>query len=138
MDQQKSKGVYSIGQGSVEKAEGASWNHTSQPRATSRRKCPDEALVGDRQSPGGAVVKNPPAHAGGAKDAGSIPGSGRSPGGGWQPTPVFLPGESHGRGAWRVTVHGVAESDTTEHTHIQRHWGRKAGMVWSSRILADC
>ena len=30
------------------------------------------------------------------------------------PTPVFLPGESHGRGAWWVTVHGVAESDTTE------------------------
>ena len=32
----------------------------------------------------------------------------------WQVTPVFLPGESHGRGAWWVTVHGVAkESDTT-------------------------
>ena len=43
-----------------------------------------------------------------------------------------------GTGAWWATVHGVAESDTTEHTHIQRHWGRKAGMVWSSRILADC
>ena len=27
-----------------------------------------------------------------------IPGSGRSPGGGaWQPTPVFLPGGSHGQ-----------------------------------------
>ena len=38
------------------------------------------------------VVKNPPAY------AGSIPGSGRSPGGGHdQPTPVFLPGESHGQ-----------------------------------------
>ena len=29
----------------------------------------------------------------------------------WQPTPVFLPGESHG-GAWRATVHGVAKSRT--------------------------
>ena len=29
--------------------------------------------------PGGAVVKNPPANAGGARDASSIPGSGRSP-----------------------------------------------------------
>ena len=28
------------------------------------------------------VVKNPPANAGGARDAGSIPGSGRFPGGG--------------------------------------------------------
>ena len=27
-----------------------------------------------------------------------------------QPTPVFLPGESHGRGAWWAAGHGVAES----------------------------
>ena len=33
-----------------------------------------------------------------AGDPGSIPVSGRSPGEGkWQPTPVFLPGESHGQ-----------------------------------------
>ena len=32
--------------------------------------------------PGGSVVKNPPANAGGTGDTGSIPGSGRSPGGG--------------------------------------------------------
>ena len=30
----------------------------------------------------------------------------------WQPTPVFLPGESHGRGAWWAIVHGVAKSQT--------------------------
>ena len=28
----------------------------------------------------------------------------------WQPTPVFLPGESMDRGAWQATVHGVAMS----------------------------
>ena len=29
----------------------------------------------------------------------------------WQPTPVFLPGESHGwEGAWWATIHGVAKS----------------------------
>ena len=32
----------------------------------------------------------------------------------WQPTPAFLPREFHGRGAWRTTVHGVAEFDMTE------------------------
>ena len=41
------------------------------------------------------MVKNPPAN---IEDVGSIPGSGRSPGGGnGKPTPVFLPGESHGQ-----------------------------------------
>ena len=45
------------------------------------------------------LVKNWPANAGDIRDAGSIPGSGRSSGGGqWQPTPVFLPGETPGRG----------------------------------------
>ena len=28
----------------------------------------------------------------------------------WQPTPVLLPGESQGRGAWWAAVYGVAES----------------------------
>ena len=43
-------------------------------------------------------------------DLGSIPGSGKSPGEGkWQPTPVFLPGESHGqRNLVGYTTHGVA------------------------------
>ena len=35
----------------------------------------------------------------------------------WQPTPVVLPGKSHG-GAWCVTVHRAAESDMTERLHI--------------------
>ena len=30
----------------------------------------------------------------------------------WQPTPVFLPGESQGRGAWWSAVYGVAQSRT--------------------------
>ena len=45
--------------------------------------------------PGGSEVK---ASASNVGDPGSIPGSGRSPGeGNGQSTPVFLPGESHGR-----------------------------------------
>ena len=30
----------------------------------------------------------------------------------WQPSPVFLPGESQGRGAWWAAVYGVAQSWT--------------------------
>ena len=41
---------------------------------------------------GSLVVENLPASAG---VVGSVPGSGRSPGEGRQPTPVLLPGKSH-------------------------------------------
>ena len=30
----------------------------------------------------------------------------------WQPTPVFLPGESQGRGAWWAAIYGVSQSRT--------------------------
>ena len=44
------------------------------------------------------VVKNLPANAEDIRDADLIPGLGRFPGGGQEkPTPVFLPGESHGQ-----------------------------------------
>ena len=56
------------------------------------------------------MVKNPPAKAG---DEGSIPGSGRSPGGG-PGNPLQYPCLENpmDRGAWGATVHGVAESQT--------------------------
>ena len=65
--------------------------------------------------PGDTVVKNPPANAG---DAGLIPGSGRSPGGGNEnPLQCSCLENPKGRGAWRAIVHGVTkQSDTTEHT----------------------
>ena len=48
--------------------------------------------------PHSASGKEPPATAGDVREADSIPGSGRSPGGGHgNPTPVFLPGWSHGQ-----------------------------------------
>ena len=52
-------------------------------------------------------------------DLGLIPGSGRSPGEGkWQPTAVFLPGESHGqRSLVGYSPWDHKESDTAEHTH---------------------
>ena len=59
------------------------------------------------------MVKNPPANAG---DVGSIPGSGRSLGGGnGNPLQCSCLGNTMDRGAWQVTVHGVTkESDTNE------------------------
>ena len=44
--------------------------------------------------PGGSVVENPPANAG---DVGSIPGQEDPLEKEMQPTPVFLPGKSHGQ-----------------------------------------
>ena len=59
------------------------------------------------------VVKNPPTNAGDIRNMGSILGSGRSPGGG-NGNPLHyscwrIPTD---RGAWQVTVHQVAKSQT--------------------------
>ena len=74
------------------------------------------------------MVKNPPANARDIRDMGSIPGSGRFPWRrAWQPTAVFLPGESHGqRGAWWATVHSVAKSQT-KLGQLNRHMTRVLG-----------
>ena len=58
------------------------------------------------------MVKNPLANAG---DAGSIPGSGRSPeGGNGNPLQYSCLGNPMDRGAWKATIHEVTkESDMT-------------------------
>ena len=63
--------------------------------------------------PGGLDSK---ASARNAGDPGSIPGSGKSPWRRkWQPTPVFLPGKSHGqRNLVGYSPWGHKESDTNE------------------------
>ena len=59
------------------------------------------------------MVKNLPANAGEARDVGSVPGSGRSPGvGNDNPLQYSCLGNPMDRGAWQVTVHGVAKSWT--------------------------
>ena len=67
--------------------------------------------------PGGLVVKNPPAIAGGVRDTGSIPGSGRSSGGeNSNPLQYSCLENPMDRRAWQATVHKVAESDMNEAT----------------------
>ena len=54
-----------------------------------------------------------------ARDAGSVPGSGRSPGeGNGNPLQYSCLEKSMGRGAWPATVHGVAESQTRLSTRL--------------------
>ena len=61
------------------------------------------------------MVKISPANAGDASEAGLLPGSGRSPGGGdGNPTPAFLPGQFHGqRSLLGYSPRDGKESDTT-------------------------
>ena len=62
---------------------------------------------------GGTVVRNMPANAGDTRDMGFTPGLGRSPGEGNGNPPQFsCLGNATVRGAWQVTVHGVAKSQT--------------------------
>ena len=63
------------------------------------------------------MVKNLPASAGELRDTGSIPGWGRSAGGGHDdPLKYSCLENAMDRGAWRAVVHGVTESDMTEAT----------------------
>ena len=61
--------------------------------------------------PGGVVVKNPPANAGGVKDMNSIPGLERSPGGGnGNPLQYSYLENPMDRGVWQAMVHRIAKS----------------------------
>ena len=75
------------------------------------------------------MVKNPPANAG---HVGTIPGSGRSPGGGHgNPLQYSCLKNPMDRGAWRATVHEVAESDTTE--WLSTHTAHSINTPWAPR-----
>ena len=66
--------------------------------------------------PGGSDGKESACNVG---DLGSISRLGKSP---WQPTPVFLPGESQGRRSLAGSPRGCKELDMTErlHTHTSQ------------------
>ena len=57
------------------------------------------------------MVKKPPANTGDVRDSGSIPGSGRFPGGRYgNPLQDSCLGNPMDRGGWWVTVHRVSKS----------------------------
>ena len=59
------------------------------------------------------MVKNLPANSEDARDAGLIPGTGRSPGeGNGNPLQYFLSGKSHGQRSLVATVHEAAKNWT--------------------------
>ena len=71
--------------------------------------------------PGGSDVKESLCN---AENLGSIPGSGRFPGGGNDyPLQCSCLENSMDRGAWQATVHGdLKESDTTEELTLSLHF----------------
>ena len=87
------------------------------------------------------VVKNSPANAGDARDMGSVPGLERSSRRAWQPTPLFLPGESHGqRSLEGYSQWGHKESDRTEatwhaHTHHDNRSLNGNVLIWGFEEL---
>ena len=59
------------------------------------------------------MVKNPPSSEGAARNAGSVPGSGRCPGAGnGSPLQYSCLGNPMDRGAWQATVPGATKSRT--------------------------
>ena len=69
------------------------------------------------------MVKNPPANAGDVRDAGSIPGTGRSPGkGNGNPLKYSCLENPMNGGIWRAMVQRVAKNQTQiaqhSHTHL--------------------
>ena len=68
------------------------------------------------------MVKNPSAGAGDARDAGLIPGSGRSPEGEKGNPPQYsCLDKPMDRGAWWPAVHMVTKSQTQLSTHTHTH-----------------
>ena len=56
----------------------------------------------------------------------------------WHPTPVLLPGKSHGRRAWWAAVHGVAKSRTrlSDFTFTFHFHALEKEMATHSSVLA--
>ena len=108
---------------------------------TTHNKCEEDII---RASQVALVVKNVPTNAGDARDAGLIPGSGRSLGRGHgNPLQYSCLENSMDRGAWWATVHSVAQhqprlkDSTRTHIDIIRRFCKWEGDVicYSSQCL---
>ena len=83
------------------------------------------------------VVKNLTANAGNVRDGGSIPGLGRSPGGGHGNALQYSCLENPtDRGVWQATIHGVARSLTEATYHTCTH-AVASGPVSPSSTVED-
>ena len=82
------------------------------------------------------VVKNLPAKAEAARDVGSTPGSGRSPGGGnGNPLQYSCLENPMDRGIWQAIVHGVTKQvDKIEHTWYSTKQ-RPSPLQWIYRAI---
>ena len=80
-------------------------NHWPSSIGVTKRKCGDLWFTADQGFPGDSVVKSPPTDEGQRRR--------------WHPTPVLLPGKSHGqRSLVRYSPWGCGELDTTERLHF--------------------
>ena len=86
------------------------------------------------------VVKNMPANAGDRRDSGSIPGWGRSPGGGHgNPLQYSFLENLMDRGAWQATQSIRSQRVRTEEVeHPRRSWGKiKLGRVMWKGVQSE-
>ena len=63
----------------------------------------------------------------------------------WRPTPVFLPGESQGQGAWWAAVYGVTQSRTrlkrlssSSKNEGEGHLTQKRKVIWWCKWIEIC
>ena len=82
------------------------------------------------------VVKYLPTSAGEVRDAGSIPGWGRSPAGGHgNPLQYSCLENPTDRGAWCATVHGVTKSGTLKLLRMLDYFWRTGGGLEGARLV---